>query len=335
VLCLLMLLSAVLAAPLETKKPTEQGVVQANLVQASTNQTAVVKPEATPEPITNKKVLVAVVTAPQHEDARNAIRNTWGKLSRDHAARVDVRFFVGKLAADVPNAEAIDHSLTRPDVVRLDTFTEHYFNLTAKAKGIFDWAYRQNYASLMKVDDDSFVRIDKLLDYIDAHRSQMDAIYAGHINRAEYGECEVHKNPASKWFMYDQYPHDNFPDFADGPGFLLGRKALEFLSREKDHLPEYRCDDAAVGIWTEGLGLEKIEMSVDIYEFGCSSSHILTNPVSAGEMYTLANFPQICESGYNIEVCLDQPCLCKGHPERSRCWQEIIDQPYRDIIPRL
>jgi hypothetical protein len=70
----------------------------------------------------------------------------------------------------------------------------------------------------------------------------------------------------------------------------------------RDELFDFRCDDAAVGIWTDGIGLEKVEMPVGIYEFGCSSQHVFTNPVSAGEMFTLYNYPQICEAGYNIEV---------------------------------
>jgi len=320
-------ISAVMGVPVEKgplPAPTEA------LMQTKTAPALIVMPAAV-----NNKTLIAVVTAPQHEDARNAIRNTWGRLTREQSDKIDVRFFVGLLPPGIPKADSIERSLKRADVVRLTDFTEHYFNLTAKAKGIFDWAHTHHYASLMKVDDDSFVRVEMLLNFISSHKSQMDNIYAGHINRAEYGECEVHKNTESKWYMYDQYPHDNFPDFADGPGILLGRKPLQFLSENKHNLTEYRCDDAAVGIWTESLNLSKVEMSVDIYEFGCSSQHVFTNPVSAGEMYTLANFPQICESGYNIEVCLDQPCLCKGHPDRSRCWQEIIDQPYRDIIPRL
>eukprot|EP00299_Pterocystis_sp_00344_P012298 c587_g1_i1.p1 GENE.c587_g1_i1~~c587_g1_i1.p1 ORF type:complete len:315 (-),score=70.43 c587_g1_i1:67-969(-) len=297
------------------------------LVPTSTNHTEHVGNE--------DRVLIAVVTAPQHEDVRHAIRNTWGNLTAKQQKRVDVRFFVGELPPTLNNADKIEANLNRSDVIRLEGFIEHYNNLTAKAKGIFSWAASQNYSALMKVDDDSFVRVDVMLAFIDSHNESLSNIYAGHINRPEYGECVVHKNPTSKWYMYDQYPFDTFPEFADGPGFLLGSRALKFLSQNSKNLVDYRCDDAAVGIWTAELGLEKIEMPLSIYDFGCSSQHVLTNPVSAGEMFTLSNFPQICESGYNIEVCLDQPCLCKGHPDRARCWQDIIDQPYRDIIPRL
>jgi cupin superfamily acireductone dioxygenase involved in methionine salvage len=50
---------------------------------------------------------------------------------------VDVRFFVGQLGPLVIHPEAIEATLNRADIVRLTDFTEHYFNLTAKAKGIF------------------------------------------------------------------------------------------------------------------------------------------------------------------------------------------------------
>lgn len=219
------------------------------------------------------------------------------------------------------------------DVVHLTTFTEHYHNLTAKAKGIFNWAHQNDYSTLFKVDDDTFVRVDKLLEFIDSV-DDLPNVYAGHINRPEYGETDVHKNTQSKWYMYDQYPHEHFPAFADGPGVLLGSNALKFLSENRDTLFDYRCDDAAVAIWTDGLGLNKKDMKCSIFEFSCNTQDIFVNPVSAGEMYILHNYQHICESGYTLEVCLDKPCLCKGHPERAKCWQDIIDEPYHDIIPR-
>jgi len=282
----------------------------------------------------HKELLIAVVTAPSHEDARTAIRNTWASLSPAQAQRVDVRFFVGQVGPTVSNRESIETELAAsPDVVRLD-FLEHYHNLTLKAKGIFHYAYSSGYSALMKVDDDSYVNVPRLLEYMDAHASSLESIYAGHINRAEWGENTVHRNPSSKWYMYDQYAHDQFPDFADGPGFLLGTRALAFLSQNKDTLFNYRCDDAAVGIWTEPLELSKVDMKVSIYETMCHVDDVLINPVAASEMYSFHHDPFLCGSGYVIEVCLDKPCLCKGHPDRAKCWQEIIDLPYQDIIPR-
>jgi hypothetical protein len=282
------------------------------------------------------RLLIGVVTAPTHEDARTSIRHTWGNLTDSQAQMVDVRFFVGQMDDNLPGKTDLERGLNSyPDVVRFDTFIENYHNLTRKAKEIFRWADVHNYTAVMKVDDDSFVNVDNLLEYVKINADILEDIYAGHINRREYGECKVHTNPASKWYMYDQYPFEDFPEFADGPGFLLGPRALQYLSQNKDLLYNYRCDDAAVGIWTDPLNLIKKEMRVSIYESSCSPHDVLINPVSASEMYTLHYSTDLCDSGYVPDVCLDSPCLCKGHPDRAECWQSMIDRPYKDIIPRL
>jgi len=282
------------------------------------------------------KLLIGVVSAPNHEDARNSIRKTWAKISDNLGKKIDVRFFVGQISDEVKNKAELEILLNNSnDVIRLNTFVENYYNLTKKAKAIFSWANANGYSALMKVDDDTYVNIDNLWEFILHNSDIIEVIYAGHINKVEYGECRVHRNPQSKWYMIDQYPYNDFPDFADGPGMLLGSHALQFLAQNSDNLFEFRCDDAAVGIWTESLNLIKVDMKTSIYDNRCSNSDVFINPVSALEMFTLSYSKSLCGSGYVLEVCLDQPCLCKGHPDRNSCWQAIIDEPYQDIIPRL
>merc|ERR1711959_362571 len=57
------------------------------------------------------RILIAVVSAPLHEDARRAIRNTWARLTEHQKLRVDVRFFVGIIPDTVATRERLDASL--------------------------------------------------------------------------------------------------------------------------------------------------------------------------------------------------------------------------------
>eukprot|EP00298_Acanthocystis_sp_HF-20_P013075 c20196_g1_i1.p1 GENE.c20196_g1_i1~~c20196_g1_i1.p1 ORF type:complete len:370 (+),score=129.31 c20196_g1_i1:475-1584(+) len=325
-----------------TSNPIELNPIQMNPAQAQISPTIQMNP--LPSNFTKKllptdkefKVLIAVVSAPLHEDARVSIRKSWANLPQHHSKKIDVRFFVGEISDSVERKSEIDLLLKNSsDVIRLNSFIENYHNLTKKAKAIYKWAYSNNYSAVMKVDDDSYVNIDNLWNYIEQHSDIIDNIYAGHINRAEWGECHVHTNPSSKWYMYDQYPHQNFPNYADGPGFLIGTRAIQFIAQHSDELFEYRCDDAAVGIWTDELNLEKIDMKCSIYEPKCSNSDIFVNPLSANEMGQIIDPINMCIPEKSLQICVERPCLCKGHPDRGKCLQEIIDQPYHDIIPRL
>ena len=79
----------------------------------------------------------------------NAIRETWLK---DVNGRIDVRFFFGHGAERAPQA----------DEVFLDC-GDDYYSLPAKVQGMFDWALRRGYSDVLKLDDDVYVYVDRLL----------------------------------------------------------------------------------------------------------------------------------------------------------------------------
>merc|ERR1712196_197289 len=86
------------------------------------------------------KWMIAVVSSPNHFSARKAIRVTWGSRAKGHG--IPVKFFVGKYDPTKPDAGEIKAKLEKEqtennDMIRPDSFTESYHNLTAKAISIF------------------------------------------------------------------------------------------------------------------------------------------------------------------------------------------------------
>lgn len=96
------------------------------------------------------RTLIAIAGCHKYRDRADAQRQTWVK---DVGSSTDVRFFVGT-----------PHSGDRaPDEVWLDC-PDGYADRKQKVIAIFGWAVEQGYDYLWKVDDDVYLRPERLLD---------------------------------------------------------------------------------------------------------------------------------------------------------------------------
>ena len=131
------------------------------------------------------KVLIAVTCCHGHEKKAQLLRQLW-------ASDVHCLFFFGHGATRKPLA----------DEVFLDC-GDGYDDLTEKSKSIYTWALARGFDYVFDVDDDTYVRVERLLasdfanyDYV-GRLSTISGIYA-----------------------------------SGGPGIWLSRRALEILVRE-------------------------------------------------------------------------------------------------------
>jgi len=123
---------------------------------------------------------------------------------------------------------------TEPDVVRFTSFVESYHNLTAKALELYAWAWENGFRSVMKVDDDTYLRVPQFLSFVH-QQAPLFTIYSGQFIGGPKKPAQT--DPDSKWFMYDQYPHDYWPLYANGPGLLLGAVGVQFIWKNKKISP--------------------------------------------------------------------------------------------------
>jgi len=94
------------------------------------------------------KILIAVTTCHAFRDRADAVRETWGA----EVEGADIRYFLGS----APNAAP------RPDEIILDCQDGYHF-LSQKTQLIRRWALDHGYDYLWKVDDDTYVRPERLL----------------------------------------------------------------------------------------------------------------------------------------------------------------------------
>lgn len=88
-----------------------------------------------------------------NEPRSQAIRNTWYKNWLKYKKHIDLKFFLG-VSANGENP--------KPDEIFLDV-PDDYYSLPEKVQKTFQWALDNGYDYVLKVDDDVFVRIERLL----------------------------------------------------------------------------------------------------------------------------------------------------------------------------
>lgn len=98
------------------------------------------------------KILVAVVTCHRHRDRADAQRRTW--VPEAKALGMDVLFFVGR-GVKREEPERDDEVVVGAD--------DSYEGLPHKVRAVCQWALEQEYDYVFKMDDDTYLRPDRLL----------------------------------------------------------------------------------------------------------------------------------------------------------------------------
>jgi hypothetical protein len=167
-----------------------------------------------------------------------------------------VYFLIGKKDGVWPQEEATQ----RDDLVLLD-MEEAYggVNSTLPYKSAlwFYLAYQQYPKAMhvLKTDDDSYVKVDAL----EAEVMHAQPDYWG---RVYHGNGPI-RDPTSKWYTPSSMWSDEdgvFPDYCDGAGYAMSRKALECLVSEikTPRLTLGAMEDVLTGVFMRNCGIEPI-----------------------------------------------------------------------------
>ncbi|EEZ97677.1 beta-1,3-galactosyltransferase 5 [Tribolium castaneum] len=173
-------------------------------------------PQICPDFGRDLKLLIAITSAPGHESARMAIRETWGHFAiRNDVA---VAFMLGLISNETVNAKIEKEQDLYGDLIR-GKFTDTYDNLTLKTISLLEWVdnYCPEAAFLLKTDDDMFINVSRLLDFIAKRNPEQRTIFG----RLAKKWIPV-RNRKSKYYVSpNQFKPAVFPEFTTGPAYLL------------------------------------------------------------------------------------------------------------------
>jgi len=195
-------------------------------------------------------LLILVASKIQHQHQRQAIRDTWGRKDDLNRLNYKVVFLLGSVPGVDPQlADSIttESSLHR-DIVQ-EGFIDSYTNLTLKTIGGIKWS--QTYCSqaeyVMKTDDDIFLNLRKLNQFLAEQKDKSRRIY-GCIKNGAQGAPQPISMSGVKFPM-------RHPPFTAGAGYVITADILPLLNNVAQNISMIRVEDAFLtGYCADRLG---------------------------------------------------------------------------------
>ncbi|XP_069107897.1 beta-1,3-galactosyltransferase brn-like [Argopecten irradians] len=235
---------------------------------------------------TNKPTLLILIkSAVSNFHLREAIRSTWGDVSRINVEIVFLLAFKAKEQNHV-DTEAVLYG----DIIQQD-FRDAYMNNTYKTIMGFNWAvyYCHQANHIVFVDDDHYVNLPNLLSYIDTldTRDNKD-LMVGNVVK----DAVPFRSPYSKWSVTTkQYPYDRWPPYLAGAVYLMSRDVVRKMAFAFPYVKSVDIDDAYLGIVASKIGIKlthEPRLVIPPYVLYTDSSHMVY-----GEFKTLAEFQTV------------------------------------------
>lgn len=201
-------------------------------------------------------LVLMVPVAPKNVEARDAIRQTWGKENLVQGEVVLTLFMLGLPGgADVDQQQekVKQENLQHHDVIQSD-FMDTYLNLTVKTMVIMDWLATRcpTAAYAMKIDSDMFLNIDNLVLMLQKPGIPKLNYLTGMLmwNRP------VVRSKNSKWYVPEEmYPDPKYPTYTLGMGYVFSNDLPEKFVDVSKSINPFNIEDAYIGMCMKKLGL--------------------------------------------------------------------------------
>lgn len=210
-------------------------------------------PERCPNLGKDMNLVVIVMSAPTHFDARTAIRQTWGHFGQ--RSDMSVLFMLGATLDTKVESILRKEQHMYNDVIR-GRFLDSYSNLTLKTISTLEWVntYCSRVKYLLKTDDDMFINVPRLLAFVNKHARDRNVIF-GRLAR----KWKPIRNRKSKYYVSQvQFQQSLFPDFTTGPAYLLSSDTVSRLYDAALNQTYLKLEDVfTTGIVAHKLGIKR------------------------------------------------------------------------------
>lgn len=187
-------------------------------------------------------LFIMILTAPNGKDRRNAIRETWLSNVETLDSPVVAKFIIGVKELPQEHMKNLEEerNLYR-DILFLPELKDAYKELPSKVLLTFKWIDQNvNSSYILKVDDDSFVRLDLII-------SELKSTYS--TSRLYWGffRGDAHVKFAGPWSEKNWHLCDRYLPYAQGGGYILSSDLVNFIARNGDLLQKFNSEDVSVG----------------------------------------------------------------------------------------
>ncbi|KMT07173.1 hypothetical protein BVRB_6g154980 [Beta vulgaris subsp. vulgaris] len=239
-----------------------------------------------PLPNAPADLLIGIISAGDHFAERMAVRKSWMQHDLVKSSIVVARFFVALHERETINVELKKEAEFFGDII-IVPYLDNYDLVVLKTLAICKYGVHILSAKyIMKCDDDTFVRVDAVLEearQVNSHKS----LYAGKMNY-------YHKPLRSgKWAVsYEEWPDETYPPYADGPGYIVSSDIAHFIVKEfqKNRLRLFKMEDVSMGMWVEQFNSSRpVEYLHNPYflQFGCIDNYYTAHYQSPKQLICL------------------------------------------------
>ena len=194
-------------------------------------------------------LLILVPSSPLNFNTRRLIRQTWGT---DHSMSKTWRtmFLLGKPQHPTEMKYLSAETTIYGDIVQ-GSQTDSYYNLTLKTEMGLEWAVKYcDFDFLLKADDDVFVNIYNLLNYLRNPEIPKSQLYLGNVAKQSKTKRK------GKWALsYEEYQRKILPKFCLGPAYVLSVDLVRQFVSIFDPKKPLKLEDVYIGMLAERVGV--------------------------------------------------------------------------------
>ena len=187
-------------------------------------------------------LFIIVLTSPKGTERRDALRRTWLSNINSFNSSITARFIVGVKELPQEDKSYLEEENKRyKDILFLPELKDSYDELTNKVLQTFSRVDQNvNSSYVLKVDDDSFVRLDLIVSELE-NNSPRTKLYWG------FFRGDAHVKFAGSWAEKNWHLCDRYLPYAQGGGYVLSSDLVNFIARNADLFQRFNSEDVSVG----------------------------------------------------------------------------------------
>lgn len=202
-------------------------------------------------------IIIFINSIPKAFNRRQTIRETWARTentintTRPTSLRVSCVFLIGlsesnKIARKL-STEAKNHN----DILQINV-QESYRNMVYKIWSGFRWILRFNPQYIVKADDDIYLSIPRLINWLD-YMKHPRKLYVGWVKQYTL----VVRRPTHRWYVsFHEFSQRFFPPYCIGPMYIFSGDLLERLLAQTAYIETFHVEDAYLGVLMRNIGIE-------------------------------------------------------------------------------
>ena len=201
-------------------------------------------------------VIVFVLSAPKNTFARNTVRKTWASEMSGANSECRVVFLLGK-SEDVELQRHIEHeAVLYGDILQGDLPDTYHF-LLLKVMMALRWSNTMNFRYIVKTDDDLYVNIPLLLNWLHNNKHPK-MLYAGKVTVRQ--PIARYRFLSSYPVAYEDYGGKYYPPYCIGALYVISGDLVRVLLDKALEQELFPVEDAYIGVLAKAVGLTPLNL---------------------------------------------------------------------------